>query len=76
MNYKMQYVDNTDRQRILDDTTDKKLIEEQNLTDGNFLVFTDDVISQPSLSELKDNQLILMDVLATMYEDMLLKGTV
>lgn len=29
-----------------------------------------------SLEELKDNQLILMDVLATMFEGMLEKGTV
>jgi hypothetical protein len=28
------------------------------------------------VAELKENQLILMDVLATMYEDMLTKGTV
>lgn len=31
---------------------------------------------QPTNQELSDNQLILMDVLATMYEDMLAKGTV
>lgn len=31
---------------------------------------------QITLEEVKQNQLILMDVLATMYEDMLAKGTV
>lgn len=31
---------------------------------------------QITLEELSQNQLILMDVLATMYEDMLAKGTV
>ena len=32
--------------------------------------------TEEQLIEVKDNQLILMDVLATLYEDMLLKGTV
>lgn len=37
------------------------------------------VTPQPTpitLEELKENQLILMDVIATMYEDMMAKGTV
>ena len=33
-------------------------------------------IPEPTNQELSDNQLILMDVLLTMYEDMLAKGTV
>ncbi|SHH15199.1 hypothetical protein [Desulfosporosinus lacus] len=32
--------------------------------------------SQPTIQDISDNQLILMEVLATMYEDMLAKGTV
>ena len=31
---------------------------------------------QPTLAELADNQLILMDAMATLYEAMLAKGTV
>jgi len=33
-------------------------------------------VLEPTNKELNDNQLILMDVLGTMYEDMLAKGTV
>lgn len=75
MRYKIQYTDDLDRQRIMDENTDKQLIEEHNIAEGNFLVFTD-MLAQTTLEELKENQLILMDVMATMYEDMLAKGTV
>lgn len=32
--------------------------------------------AEPTSTEIQANQVIIMDVLATMYEDMLLKGTV
>lgn len=32
--------------------------------------------TEPTPSEIQANQMIIMDVLATMYEDMLVKGTV
>jgi hypothetical protein len=47
--------------------------------DGSFINDTTLIIppvKEPTNKELQDNQLILMDVLATMYEDMLAKGTV
>lgn len=52
-----------------------------NITEGNFLGFMDNPIIQPppieqQIEQLKQDNLILMDVLATMYEDMLEKGTV
>lgn len=50
-----------------------------NVTEGNFLGFKDPdeiPIASPTNQGLVENQLILMDVLATMYEDMLVKGTV
>lgn len=31
---------------------------------------------EPTTTEIMENQIILMDVIATMYEDMLAKGTV
>jgi len=34
------------------------------------------VVPQPTAQELYDNQLTLMNVMATMYEDMIAKGTV
>jgi len=48
-------------------------------SDGSFVDDTTPIVPQPpqpTLQELAENQLILMDVLATMYEDMLMKGTV
>ena len=47
--------------------------------DGSFVNDPTPIIpqlTQPTNQELSDNQLILMDVLATMYEDMLAKGMV
>ena len=34
------------------------------------------IVPQPTNQEIADNQIILMDVLATLYEGMLVKGTV
>lgn len=47
--------------------------------DGSYIEDTTPIVVpriQPTIQEISDNQLILMDVLATMYEDMLAKGTV
>ena len=73
---KIQYTDLVSRKTILDANTDKYLVEEQNITEGNFLIFTDAKPLENQLVDLSDNQLVLMDVLATMYEDMSVKGTV
>ena len=40
------------------------------------LIVPDAPIPQPTNQEIADNQIILMDVLATLYEGMLAKGTV
>jgi hypothetical protein len=41
--FKIQYVDVSDRQRIIKENSDKLLVEEQNIIDGNFLIFSDDL---------------------------------
>jgi hypothetical protein len=41
MLFKFQYSDEADRQVKLNANLDKYLIEEQNITDGNFLIFSD-----------------------------------
>ena len=55
------------------------LISVSNVTEGNFLGFDDRNVAPPvqtySNQELKDNQLTLMDVLATMTEALTAKGT-
>lgn len=73
---KIQYQNETDRDGIIALNTDKSLIEEQNITEGNFLIFTDTPRVEEQVAQLKEDNLILMDVLATLYEDMLAKGTV
>lgn len=42
MKYKRQYETKVDRDRIVSENSELRLIEEQNLLDGNFLVFTDE----------------------------------
>lgn len=74
--FKIQYTNQTDRQTIIEANVDKILIEEQNITEGNFLIFSDTPRLEEQVVQLKEDNLILMDVLATMYEDMLAKGTV
>lgn len=76
MRKKVQYIDVADKQRVLLDNKGLILIEEQNIIDGNFLIFADVKPLENQISELNISQLILMDVIATMYEDMLAKGTV
>jgi len=41
MKFKFEYHDNDERQSIIDEHSDKFLIEEQNITEGNFLIFSD-----------------------------------
>lgn len=44
MNIKIQYTTQEERSQIIDDKKNLTLIEEQNLNDGNFLIFTDEPI--------------------------------
>lgn len=41
MKHKYQYFNDSDRENIINANTDKFLVEEQNLTEGNFLVFSE-----------------------------------
>jgi len=78
----VKYQTEDESQQIIADKTALgfTLIEVANITEGNFLGFlepNEPVVPVPNeMKEMKDNQLILMEVLATMYEEMLLKGTV
>ena len=76
MNYKYQYTDSIDRQTIIDSHKDKILIEEQNITEGNFLIFSDIKPLENQLQEQQDNQLTIMDAIATIYEGLAAKGSI
>ncbi len=48
MFYKYQYENEIDRAAIIDSNQDKYLIEEQNLFEGNFLLFSDVLLPEES----------------------------
>ena len=73
---KIQYIDQSDRQAKIDANKGKFLIEEQNITEGNFLIFSDLKPLENQVQESLENQLTTMDVLATFYDEMSAKGTI
>lgn len=42
MKYEFKYTKEEERQKIIEDNKDKYLIEEQNIIEGNFLIFSDE----------------------------------
>jgi len=74
MRKKVQYIDVADKQRVLLDNKGLILIEEQNITEGNFLIFTDVKPIEHQLQEQAENQLTIMEAIVTLYEDLVLGG--
>lgn len=74
MTTKIQYTDQADRQAKIDANKGKILIEEQNIIEGNFLIFSDTPRLEDQVAQLKQDNLILMDAVATIYEDMAKAG--
>lgn len=54
MNYKFQYNNDTDRENIILNNNEKILIEQQNISEGNFLIFSDTPVQQKVLIEEED----------------------
>lgn len=71
MLYKVSYSDLNDRQAKLDANKDKFLVEEDTISEGNFLIFSDSPRLEDAVQQLKENSLILMDALATTFEQVL-----
>jgi hypothetical protein len=67
MNYKIEYTDLTDRQAKVEANKDKILIEEQNIIEGNFLIFTDVKPLENQIADLQENQLTIMNAIADLY---------
>lgn len=67
MQYKFQYQNDTDRINIINQNKDKILIEEQNITEGNFLIFSDIKPIDNQLNDLQNNQLNIMTAIADIY---------
>ena len=70
MNYRYQYQNSTDRQTILDSHKDKILIEDQNLLEGKFLIFSDVNPIENQVADLQKNQLTIMSAIADLYSSL------
>jgi len=44
--FKYQYITEEERQNLIALYSDMRLVEEQNITEGNFLIFTDEPLSE------------------------------
>jgi|LSQX01.2.fsa_nt_gb hypothetical protein len=61
MIYKFQYENQEERNQLIQSNSDKYLIEEQNIIDGNFLIFTDTPRLEDNIQDIKNNtDLILL----------------
>ena len=67
MLYKIEYIDIADRQIKVVENKNKILIEEQNIKEGNFLIFSDVNPLENQLIELKDMQIVMMSGIADTY---------
>lgn len=72
MKYVYQYNTDQEKQTILQQNSDKLLIEEHNISSGNFLVFTDETRIENKIEALRQDNLILMDAIATLFEEILI----
>lgn len=66
------------RKSVLNENRDKILIEEQNLFSGNFLIFSDELpVTLESLKQqIQDDNLVKLEVLATIFEELMMIGSV
>lgn len=64
MKFSFEYKGNEERQQIIEQNADKTLIEEQNHTNGNFLVFTDSPPTHSEIEKLKEQNTKIMLALA------------
>ena len=62
MLYKYEYKTNEERDNIISQNIDKILIEEQNITEGNFLIFTDIEVVKTDI-ELLQNRVNNLEML-------------
>ncbi|WP_018213735.1 hypothetical protein [Desulfitobacterium hafniense] len=57
---KIQYISEQDRKSVIDSNPNKVLIEEQNIIEGNFLIFSDVRPNEFILRDIKDNTDIII----------------
>lgn len=76
MIYEFEYKTSEEKAVLMETNKDKYLIKVQETVDGNFLTFTDVKPIELTLEELRKDNLTTFDVLATMYEELMTKGSV
>lgn len=67
---KIQYANESERNRIIELNLDKFLVEEQNIVEGNFFIFSDVKPLENQVADLQDNQLTIMNAIADLYNTM------
>ncbi|WP_373845283.1 hypothetical protein [Clostridium sp.] len=67
MTYTCEYTTQEGRTNILAQHKDKILIEEKNIKEGNFLIFSDVKPLENQVADLQQNQLIIMNAIADLY---------
>ena len=67
MLFKIQFTDLLSREEIINLNNDKILIMEENITEGDFLTFTDIKPLENQLVELSDTQMVIMSGIADVY---------
>lgn len=72
MLYTFQYRTEQEKQSILKQNANKSLIEEKNLIEGNFLVFSDTKPIEIQVGQLQQDNLVLMDALAMTFEEVMM----
>ena len=65
MLYKHQYSNAEEREDIINQNASKFLLEEQNITEGNFLIFSDEATLEIEILQLKQNIASLEQVVDT-----------
>lgn len=60
MQYKIKYSDSDSRQAVLASNKDKILIEDQNITEGNFLILSDTPRMEERLTNIMDTQDLIL----------------
>lgn len=69
MEYKFEYFGQLERQTIIETNSDKYLIAEHNIADGNFLIFTD---IKPVGEEIREVRLEMARGNSELFETMIM----
>lgn len=68
MKYRIQYINNIDKQTVIDANKDKFIVAEENYINGeNYITFSDTKPIETQLQEQADNQLTIMEAIADLY---------